>query len=71
VRLRSAGDWVKVNADQLGFYRVNYPLPLWARLAAAAQSTAVIDSNGAPLKVLQITVRANPVLVQGLYSTAH
>jgi len=46
MRLRSEGDWVKVNADQLGFYRVNYPPPLWARLAAAAESTAVIDTNG-------------------------
>ena len=49
MRLRSAGEWVKVNADQLGFYRVNYPPLLWERLAAAARSTAVIDTNGAQL----------------------
>jgi puromycin-sensitive aminopeptidase len=28
-------DWVKVNAGQSGFYRVNYPAEEWARLRAA------------------------------------
>lgn len=28
--------WVKLNAGQYGFYRVNYTQPMWASLAAAA-----------------------------------
>ncbi|MDX1534133.1 MAG: M1 family metallopeptidase [Thermoplasmata archaeon] len=31
-------DWVKVNAGQTGFYRVNYPPDEWERLAAALRS---------------------------------
>ena len=29
-------DWVKLNAGQYGFYRVNYTEPMWAQLATAA-----------------------------------
>ena len=29
--------WVKVNAEQTGFYRVNYPAEEWARLQAAVE----------------------------------
>ena len=36
LRLGGGHDWVKLNADQLGFYRVNYPPQMWAALAAAA-----------------------------------
>lgn len=33
LKLGKKHDWVKLNADQLGFYRVNYPKRLWATLA--------------------------------------
>ena len=29
-------EWVKLNAGQYGFYRVNYTQPMWESLAAAA-----------------------------------
>ena len=35
-------EWVKLNAGQYGFYRVNYTEPMWASLAAA---TAVSGSG--------------------------
>ncbi len=31
--------WVKLNAGQYGFYRVNYTQPMWASLAAAAAAS--------------------------------
>lgn len=33
-----ANDWVKVNAGQSGFYRVNYPEEEWQRLARAVET---------------------------------
>ena len=32
-------EWVKLNAGQYGFYRVNYTEPMWASLAAAAAAS--------------------------------
>jgi hypothetical protein len=29
--------WIKMNRDQIGFYRVNYDNIMWSRLGAAAQ----------------------------------
>ena len=40
-------DWIKLNAGQFGLYRVNYPIRLWDRLAAAAG--LVPPSNTAPV----------------------
>ena len=40
------GGWVKVNAQQYGYYRVQYSEELWAALAAAA---AAVDANGFPV----------------------
>ena len=37
--LQSETAWVKLNAGQHGFYRVNYPQTLWSSLAAVANST--------------------------------
>lgn len=37
--LRQEGDWAKLNAGQLGAFRVSYSPELWARLAAAAAVT--------------------------------
>jgi hypothetical protein len=34
--LQDDDDWIKLNAEQYGLFRVNYPDPLWERLAAAA-----------------------------------
>ena len=34
--LQSTTDWVKLNAGQTGFFRVQYPLPLWGSLIRAA-----------------------------------
>lgn len=34
---QSAGDWVKVNAGETGFFRVNYPPEEWDRLQAAVE----------------------------------
>ncbi len=44
-----AGDgaaWVKVNAQQYGYYRVNYSVEMWAALARGA---AAADANGFPV----------------------
>ena len=38
---RPADDWYKVNADQTGFYRVNYTSEDWQRLAPAISSQAL------------------------------
>lgn len=48
LKLGKKHDWVKLNADQLGFYRVNYPKRLWAALArgAARQELDSIDVAG-------------------------
>lgn len=40
------GGWVKVNANQYGFYRVNYTDTLWDQLKIAAQAK---DSKGYPI----------------------
>lgn len=34
--LQGEGDWVKLNAGQHGFYRVQYPEELWHRLTEVA-----------------------------------
>ncbi|GAB4816290.1 hypothetical protein N2152v2_003336 [Parachlorella kessleri] len=46
-KLSGSGGWVKVNAGQYGYYRVQYDQPLWDALAAAAASTKA--DGGAPL----------------------
>ena len=38
--LQSTGQWVKLNVQQHGFFRVNYPQPLWTALATAANASA-------------------------------
>ena len=38
--------WVKLNAGQYGFYRVNYTEPMWAQLATAVGANS---SGGAPV----------------------
>ena len=38
--------WIKVNANQYGYYRVNYSPPLWDQLKKAA---IISDTNGFPL----------------------
>lgn len=38
--LEGPGDWIKMNAGQHGFYRVNYAPALWERLIAAAKPAA-------------------------------
>ncbi|EDV23634.1 uncharacterized protein TRIADDRAFT_63982 [Trichoplax adhaerens] len=45
-----ANSWIKLNANQMGFYRVMYPIDNWNRLATALQSN---------LNVLLNTDRAN------------
>ncbi len=45
-RARQEGEWVKLNAGQLGAFRVAYAPELWARLAAAAAAPA--RPGGAP-----------------------
>lgn len=42
--LQSATSWVKLNAGQYGFYRVNYPQPVWSRLAAACNETSSVTA---------------------------
>ncbi|KAK9805996.1 hypothetical protein WJX73_002376 [Symbiochloris irregularis] len=39
VTLPEGADWIKLNSEQLGFYRVRYPQPMWGQLASAANST--------------------------------
>ena len=41
VELEGASDWVKLNAGQYGFYRVNYTQPMWAALATAAAASGM------------------------------
>jgi len=47
-RRRPDDDWIKVNAGQSGFYRVNYPAEEWARLrrAVAAKQLDTSDRIG-------------------------
>src|SRR5438034_13768 len=47
-RRRPDDDWIKVNAGQSGFYRVNYPAEEWARLrrAVAAKELDTSDRIG-------------------------
>lgn len=45
MRAQSAGAWVKLNAGQTGYYRVQYPAAQWASLTLAATQF----SNGQPL----------------------
>lgn len=42
----SAGTWVKANAGQYGFFRVQYDEALWARLVAAAPTLPPTDLAG-------------------------
>ena len=37
---------MKLNADQLGFFRVTYPAPVWAALARAAARSHRTHSQG-------------------------
>ncbi len=48
IRLPGAGGWVKVNPDQVGFYRVNYGGDGWERLRPAVEGMEVsaIDRLG-------------------------
>lgn len=41
--LQDSSDWVKLNAEQYGMYRVNYPVSMWANLAAAAANATGVD----------------------------
>ncbi len=46
--LQDSSDWVKLNAEQYGMYRVNYPVSMWANLAAAAaNATGGLSARGA------------------------
>lgn len=40
-----SGNWVKINAGQKGYYRVNYPLDMWAQLAGAIHGSSPALSN--------------------------
>jgi len=31
--LKNTNAWIKFNADETGFYRVNYPVSMWQRLS--------------------------------------
>ncbi|XP_067616962.1 glutamyl aminopeptidase-like [Eurosta solidaginis] len=33
INLSSASEWIKFNYDQIGYYRVNYPVALWNKLS--------------------------------------
>lgn len=46
LKLTGSDDWVKLNAGQLGFYRVTYPPQIWAALARAAARSDRADSQG-------------------------
>lgn len=48
VELGSEQEWVKLNAGQYGFYRVNYTQPMWASLAAAAAASGTANNSVTP-----------------------
>ena len=41
-------DFIKLNAGQVGLYRVSYSEPLWERLISAAHLDKGIDGNSLP-----------------------
>ncbi|KAK9817285.1 hypothetical protein WJX72_012218 [[Myrmecia] bisecta] len=46
--LKDSSDWIKLNAGQVGCFRVDYAQDLWTRLAdAAAQNATVTGADGA------------------------
>ena len=44
LQLTGDSDWVKLNADQLGFFRVAYPPQLWAALTRAGADARGLGS---------------------------
>ncbi|XP_055851688.1 glutamyl aminopeptidase-like isoform X1 [Episyrphus balteatus] len=39
INLPSATDWIKINKDQVGYYRVNYPQEIWEQINKALFNT--------------------------------